>query len=97
MTAEEFLENVLAEQAAETDSDEHADLIEEHDSIATLLARELPDASPGVELGGSLAKGTMVRASFDLDSICYFDNANRHRERLWLSPHCVHAKQASLF
>lgn len=74
MTAEEFLENVLAEQAVETDSDEHADLIEEHDSIATLLARELPDASPGVELGGSLAKGTMVRASFDLDSICYFDN-----------------------
>lgn len=48
MTAEEFLENVLAEQAVETDSDEHADLIEEHESIATLLARELPDASPGV-------------------------------------------------
>jgi hypothetical protein len=41
MTAEEFLENVLAEQAVETDSDEHANLIEEHDSIATLLAREL--------------------------------------------------------
>lgn len=52
MTAEEFLENVLVEQAVETDSDEHADLIEEHDSIATLLARELPDASPGVEFGG---------------------------------------------
>ena len=24
-------------------------------------------------------------------------NGNRHRERLWLSPHCLHSKQASLF
>ena len=50
MTAEEFLENMLVEQSVETDSDEHADLIEEHDSIATLLARELPAASPGSRL-----------------------------------------------
>jgi len=25
------------------------------------------------------------------------DNANRHRERLWCSPHCVHAEQGRLF
>lgn len=74
MTAEEFLQSVLSEQTVDAESQEHADLVAEHGRIASLLERELPDASPGVELGGSLVKGTMVRASYDLDSICYFDN-----------------------
>jgi len=74
MTAEEFLRQVLDEQTVDDDSQEHADLIAEHDRIANLLMRQLTESSPSIETGGSFAKGTIVRASYDLDSICYFDN-----------------------
>ncbi|MBU0596366.1 nucleotidyltransferase [Candidatus Bipolaricaulota bacterium] len=74
MTDEEFLQQVLDEQTLASDSQEHADLLAEHDRIAALLESELEDSRPSIELGGSLAKGTIVRASYDLDSICYFDN-----------------------
>jgi len=47
--------------------------------------RELPDGWSVVERA---EKGGYANASA---------NANRHRERLWLSPHCVHAKQETLF
>ena len=49
--------------------------------------RELPDGWTTVERaenGGHGNRGTT-------------DNANRHRERLWCSPHCVHAEQGRLF
>lgn len=74
MTDEEFLQRVLDEQAVAADSQTHADLLAEHERIAVLLKSKLEGSSPSIDLGGSLAKGTIVHASYDLDSICYFDN-----------------------
>ena len=74
MTDEEFLRQVLDEQTLATDSQEYSDLLAEHERVDALLRRELVDSRPSIELGGSLAKGTIVLASYDLDSICYFDN-----------------------
>lgn len=74
MTDEEFLQQLLVEQTLASDSPERADLLVEHERIADLLLRELHGSSPSIDVGGSLAKDTIVRASYDLDSICYFDN-----------------------
>ncbi len=74
MTVNDFLEQVLIEQTISEDSDEHRSLIAEHDRLVSLITDKLNEAKPSIEIGGSLAKGTLVRASYDLDTICYFDN-----------------------
>jgi hypothetical protein len=71
---EEFLRAVLDEQTLEANSPERTALVAEHEQIRSLLVSSITEAKPFVEIGGSLAKTTAVRAGYDLDTICYFAN-----------------------
>lgn len=74
MTPEAFLRSVLDEQTLKDGSPERNSLLEEHERVRSLLVSSLVAATPLIEVGGSLAKGTLVRAGYDLDTICYFSN-----------------------
>lgn len=69
-----FLQAVLAEQTLEEGSVEREELLAEHERVRSLLVSNLIEATPLIEVGGSMAKETLVRAGFDLDTICYFAN-----------------------
>ena len=71
-TPEEFLRAVLEEQTLAEGSSERAALLSEHELVRSLLIRSLTDVTPLVEVGGSMAKDTLVRAGYDLDTNCYF-------------------------
>lgn len=71
---EKFLSAVLSEQTLKDDSPERAALVAEHEQVRSLLVTSLTNAKPIIEVGGSMAKGTLVRAGYDLDTICYFAN-----------------------
>jgi hypothetical protein len=71
-TPEDFLRAVLNEQTLTDDSPERTALLAEHEQIRSLLVSSLTEAKPIIDIGGSMAKGTLVRAGYDLDAICYF-------------------------
>ena len=73
-TPEEFLREVLAEQSLIEGSPERDALLAEHERVRSLLVSSLAEATPSIDVGGSMAKGTLVRAGYDLDTICYFAN-----------------------
>lgn len=74
MSPDTFLQQLITEQSIGSNSSELLLLLREHARIESLLKSKLPNAKPLVEVGGSLAKGTLVRSAYDLDTICYFDN-----------------------
>jgi predicted nucleotidyltransferase len=65
---------VLSLQGIEQGSGEHEALNDEYATVKAVLAAEIPDARPEVVVGGSLAKGTIIRSSYDLDVVAYLDN-----------------------
>lgn len=74
LAPDEFLRAVLAEQTLEEGSTERDELLAEHERVRSLLVSSLTEATPLIEVGGSMAEDTLVRAGFDLDTICYFAN-----------------------
>ena len=72
MTTNEYLKQVLAAQTLAKDSDEMTAVEEHRERVEELIAAAFPDATPTIRYGGSKAKGTMIRESYDLDVICYF-------------------------
>lgn len=74
MSPEEYLSQVLQLQAVDEGSEQWGELESVFDEVADRISKGLPDASPELEMAGSAAKGTMVRADFDLDVVSYFDN-----------------------
>lgn len=73
MTIEEYLNEILESQTLANDSDELKLLRQRRNDVDKLL-RDKYGSSPSVQYGGSKAKGTMVKDSYDLDVICYFEN-----------------------
>ncbi len=73
MTNEEYLNEVLKSQTLANDGDELKLLRQRRNDVEKLL-REKYGSSPSIRYGGSKAKGTMIKDSYDLDVICYFDN-----------------------
>ncbi|MGE3466922.1 MAG: hypothetical protein AB7J13_08315, partial [Pyrinomonadaceae bacterium] len=73
MTNEEYLEEILESQTLANDGDELKLLRQRRDDVEKLLRKEY-GSNPSILYGGSKAKGTMIKDSFDLDVICYFDN-----------------------
>lgn len=73
MTNEEYLDEILKSQTLANDGDELKLLRSRRDDVEKLLRKEYGSA-PSIRYGGSKAKGTMIKDSFDLDVICYFDN-----------------------
>jgi hypothetical protein len=70
MTPSEYLSAILDTQTLGTDSPELTALQEHRAEIETLLREHY--TTPTIRYGGSKGKGTMIKASYDLDLICYF-------------------------
>jgi hypothetical protein len=71
MTPHEYLEKILEAQTLAEDSRELKALRARRDEVETRL-RDAFGSSPTIRYGGSHAKGTLVRDSYDLDVVCYF-------------------------
>lgn len=68
----EYLGKVLTGQDLKDESVELEGLQEHRKDVEKLLHEGFPDAAPTIRYGGSKAKGTLIRESYDLDIICYF-------------------------
>lgn len=72
MTEKEYLEAVLRDQTLKSDGPELEQLRARREEVETYLRAELAPSNPTIRYGGSKAKGTMIRESYDLDLPCYF-------------------------
>lgn len=72
MTTNEYLKKVLDAQLLAEGSSELKALQSHRDDVEKLLRGHFEDSSPTIRYGGSKAKGTMIKESYDLDIICYF-------------------------
>jgi hypothetical protein len=72
MTSNEYLEKVLSAQTLASNSQELKDLQERRAEVEAHLREHFDDSSPTIRYGGSKAKGTMIKESYDLDIVCYF-------------------------
>src|SRR5438445_12198559 len=71
MTADEYLNEILASQALGDDSDEVKALQEHRADVEKLIRYNLKDSALTIRYAGSKAKGTMNKESYDLDIISY--------------------------
>jgi len=71
MTAQEYLQRTLKDQDLADESAEMKDLRKHRQAVEKLL-REAFGSAPAIRYGGSKAKGTMIKESYDLDLTCYF-------------------------
>ena len=74
MCIRDSLKAILDEQTFDPDDQELKDLRERRDDIKALLKDAFSDSKPSTRQAGSLAKGTMIRESYDVDLTCYFDH-----------------------
>lgn len=72
MNTNEYLQAVLKSQTLSQDSEELKNLQEQRAKVEELLREHFKKSSPTIRYGGSKAKGTMIRESYDLDIISYF-------------------------
>lgn len=68
---EKHLDKVLASQRFKEGDDELKDLRSHREDVEKLINDAFGN-KPKIRYGGSKAKGTMIKASYDLDLICYF-------------------------
>jgi tRNA nucleotidyltransferase (CCA-adding enzyme) len=71
MSDHEYLEAVFAEQALKEGSPELRQLRQHRKEVEELLRKRF-GSTPSIRYGGSKAKRTMNRESYDLDITCYF-------------------------
>ena len=71
MTDNDYLNDVLASQNLDPDGPELKALQKEREKVENIL-REAFGNSPTIKYGGSKAKDTMIKESYDLDVIDYF-------------------------
>jgi hypothetical protein len=73
MTPNEYLEEILKSQDLADDGKEMRELRKHRQVVEALLCSKYGNA-PHVRYGGSKAKRTMIRESYDLDLHCYFEH-----------------------
>ena len=76
MTGNEYLQQLLASEELKEGCDEIVALDAEREEVDRILKEAFPNSCPTFTHGGSRAKGTMIREDYDLDEVCYFDNAD---------------------
>ena len=69
---ETYLKDVLDSQTLDDNSQEMKDLRQQRDAVEAILKAAFPTAK--IRYGGSKAKGTLIKESYDLDLVCYFPN-----------------------
>jgi hypothetical protein len=67
----EYLKRVLADQTLAEDSAAMTTLRQHREEVEGLIRAKWPTASMTIRYGGSKAKGTLIKASYDLDIIVY--------------------------
>jgi hypothetical protein len=72
MIPDTYLSKVLVSQTFGDDDDELKALQVHRAEVEKLLCDHFKNSSPTIRYGGSKAKGTMNRAAYDLDIVCYF-------------------------
>jgi hypothetical protein len=73
MTTQKYLEEILGQQTLSDDSNEIKAIQSEREKIEKILKTKYNKTSPTIRYGGSKAKGTMIKESYDLDIVCYFN------------------------
>lgn len=76
MTTIDYLNSVLAGQTLGDESPEMKELQTHRAEVEANLRAAFAGASPTIRYGGSKAKGTLIRESYDLDIVCYFPNGD---------------------
>jgi Nucleotidyltransferase domain len=71
MNTDDYLQAVLAEQNLKEDSTELKGLQSERANVENLIRNKFGSV-PTIRYGGSRAKGTLIKESYDLDVVCYF-------------------------
>ncbi len=71
MSDDSYLKKVLEAQTLKEDGDELTALRKHRGEVEKLLRKKY-GSTPTIRYGGSMAKGTMIRESYDLDVTCYF-------------------------
>lgn len=74
MKPDEYLKKILEAQALDRDSTELKQMQQERDKIEAILKKQFSGAKMTIRYGGSKAKNTMIKKSFDLDILVYFDS-----------------------
>jgi hypothetical protein len=72
MGDDEYLNKVLKGQDLADDSEELKELQQHRADVEKLLRKKFAESNPTIRYGGSKAKGTLIRESYDLDIACYF-------------------------
>lgn len=72
MTNNEYLQAVLSDQTLPPGGSELADLQRYRQEVESCIRNHFQDSDPTIRYGGSKAKGTMIRESYDLDLPTHF-------------------------
>jgi hypothetical protein len=72
VTTEHYLTKILQQQTLADDSSEMKELLRRREEIQGVLNAAFAKSRPSIRWGGSKAKGTMIRESYDGDMTCYF-------------------------
>ena len=72
MKPNEYLNKILEQQTFNDDDQELKDLRQRRQDIDKKLRAYFSKSSPSIKWAGSMAKGTMIRESYDGDMTCYF-------------------------
>jgi len=76
MATNDYYQKVLAAQTLGDDSPEMKELQANRAAVEKVLRAAFPGASATIRYGGSKAKGTLIRQSYDLDIVFYVPNGN---------------------
>lgn len=69
-----YLEEVLRFQTLNDDGPELTALRKKREEVENFISDEFASSKISIRYGGSKAKGTMIRESYDLDLVCYFSS-----------------------
>lgn len=76
MTTNTYLRKVLEREELTSDSVELEALREERKKIEDIIQEAFSECNPTIRYGGSKAKETMVKSSYDLDIVVYFESGD---------------------
>lgn len=74
MTSKEYLEKVLKEHSLDSNSTEIEDIRKERGNVEKILNEYFKNSKLNIKYGGSKCKNTMIKESYDLDIIAFFDS-----------------------
>lgn len=75
MNENEYLQKIVTDHKMKDGDKEVTDAMAVKVEVERLIRSKLTKAVPVIEVAGSYAKGTMIRDHYDLDLVCYFQNA----------------------